>query len=55
MISFIVSILIGWLLLKMLWPRAPSYSEPPAPQVMIHLHLIVPTERPAAPPPPSRA
>jgi hypothetical protein len=38
--TLIVSILIGWLLLKMLWPRAPIHIEPP-PQLVIHLHLIV--------------
>jgi hypothetical protein len=25
----------------LLWPRAPIYIEPPPPQVVIHLHLIV--------------
>ena len=44
MIALIVSILVGWLLLKMLWPRAPLYSEPPPPQLVIHLHLIVPVK-----------
>jgi hypothetical protein len=32
----------------LLWLRAPSYSEPPAPQVVIHLHLIVPVKEQAA-------
>jgi hypothetical protein len=49
MIAFIVSILIGWLLLKLLWPRAPIYNEPPAPQVVIHLHLIVAVKRSPSP------
>jgi hypothetical protein len=40
MIALIVSLLIGWLLLKMLWPRAPIL-EPPPPQVVVHVHLIV--------------
>jgi hypothetical protein len=53
MIALIVSLLIGWLILRLLWPRAPIYSEPPAPQVVLHVHLIVPTERPAAPSSPS--
>jgi hypothetical protein len=44
MIALIVSILIGWLMFKMPWPRAPSYIDPPAPQVVIHLHLIVPVK-----------
>ena len=50
MLALIVSILLGWLILKMLWPRAPLYSEPPALQITIHLHqpLIVLTE--AVPP-----
>jgi hypothetical protein len=38
MISLLVSIFIGWLLLRWLWPRAPIYVEPPAPQLVIHLH-----------------
>jgi hypothetical protein len=47
MIALIVSILMGWLLLKMLWPRAPSY-EPPPPQLVVHLHLIVAVKESAA-------
>jgi hypothetical protein len=47
MIALIVSIPIGWLILKMLW--SPIYIAPPAPQVVIHLHLLIaPTERPVA-------
>jgi hypothetical protein len=45
-----VSIFIGWLVLRLLWPRALLYSEPPPPQLVIRLHVrIVPTERPAGP------
>jgi hypothetical protein len=45
MIALIVSIFIGWLLLKILLPRAPFYiDEPPAVQVVVHLHLIVPVK-----------
>jgi hypothetical protein len=48
MIALVVSILIGWLILKMLRPRAPIYIEPPPPQLVIHLHLIVPMKESAA-------
>ena len=44
MITLIVSILIGWLMLKLLWPRAPIDVEPPSPQLVIHLHLVVHAE-----------
>jgi hypothetical protein len=46
MISLVVMILCGWLLYRMLAPRmsAPLYIEPPPPQVVIHLHLIVPVK-----------
>ena len=40
MIGLLASILIGWLALKLLWPRAPIYIEPPPPQLVIHLHLV---------------
>ena len=43
MIALIVSIFFGWLLLKMLVPRS-IYIEPPPPQLVIHLHLIVPVK-----------
>jgi hypothetical protein len=51
MLALVVSIFFGWLMLKMLWPRAPIYIEPPPPQVVIHLHLIVPVKEqpPGAP------
>jgi hypothetical protein len=42
MISLLIMILIGWLLLRWLWPRAPVYVEPMPPQLVVHLHLIVP-------------
>jgi hypothetical protein len=38
MIALIVSILIGWLILKLLWPRTPVYIEPPPPVLDVHLH-----------------
>jgi len=43
MIALIVSIFIGWLLLRWLWPREPIYySEPPPPlQITVHLHQPV--------------
>jgi hypothetical protein len=44
MISLIVSILIRWLMLKLLWPRAPITIAPPAPQVVVHLHLVMPVK-----------
>jgi hypothetical protein len=40
-INLIVSILLGWLILKLLWPRAPLLIEPPPPQIVIHLHRPV--------------
>jgi hypothetical protein len=41
MLGLIVSIFIGWLLLRWLWPR--DYVEPPAPplQITVHLHQPV--------------
>jgi hypothetical protein len=44
MIGLMVSIFVGWLLLRWLFPRAPITIEPPPPQVVIHLHLIVPVK-----------
>jgi hypothetical protein len=43
--------LIGWLLLKLLSSRAaPIYSEQTAPpQVVIHVHLVVPVKDPPSP------
>jgi hypothetical protein len=40
MISLLLSIFIGWLLLRWLWPRTdmPICIEPPAPQIVIHVH-----------------
>lgn len=49
MLALIVMIVVGWLLAKWLLPRIrePVYIEPPPPQLVIHLHLIVPVnERP---------
>jgi hypothetical protein len=43
-LALIVTILLGWLILKLLWPREPIYIEPPPPQVVIHVHLIVPVK-----------
>ena len=47
MITLLVSLLIGWLLLKLMWPRGPirespfwrlsPFIEPPPPQVVVHL------------------
>jgi hypothetical protein len=46
MISLLVTILIGWLLLRWLLPRTPvQICEPPPPQLVIHLHLVVPVEK----------
>jgi len=40
MLGLIVSIFIGWLLLRWLWPREPIYySEPPAPPLQITIHV----------------
>jgi hypothetical protein len=45
MISLLVTVLIGWLLLRWLLPRMPvQVCEPPAPQLVIHVHLIVPVK-----------
>jgi hypothetical protein len=43
MLGLIISIFIGWLLLRWLWPREPVYIEPPPPplQITIHLHRPV--------------
>lgn len=43
MLGLIVSIFIGWLLLRWLWPREPIYIEPPPTplQITIHLHQPV--------------
>jgi hypothetical protein len=41
MLALVVSIFFGWLMLKMLWPRAPIYIEPPPPQVVIHMQASV--------------
>jgi hypothetical protein len=41
MIALIVSLLLGWLVLRLFWPRAPLYVEPPAQQVVLHVHLVV--------------
>jgi integrase len=50
-ISLIVPLFVGWLLLKWLLPRLrePLYVvEPPPPQIILHVHLIVPVkEQPA--------
>jgi hypothetical protein len=39
MIALIVSLLIGWLLIRLLLPRAAIYSAPLAPQLVLHVHL----------------
>ena len=42
MLALIFSLVVGWLLLRWMWPREPLTLEPPAPQLVVHLHLIVP-------------
>jgi len=37
MISLLISILIGWLLIKLLWPKSAACFAP-APQIVIHIH-----------------
>jgi hypothetical protein len=38
-IALVVTVLIGWLIFKLLWSREPVYIEPPPPlQIIIHLH-----------------
>jgi hypothetical protein len=47
MISLLVTIFIGWLLLRWLLPRTPvQLSEPPPPQLVVHVHLILPVKEP---------
>jgi hypothetical protein len=41
MIALIVSILLRWFILKMLWPRDAICLAPPPPQIVIHLHLTI--------------
>jgi hypothetical protein len=41
-ISLLITILIGWLILKLLWPRASIYCEPPAPIQITTIHLHQP-------------
>jgi hypothetical protein len=43
MLALVVMIVVGWLLARWLL-RAPLYIEPP-PQLVVHLHLVVPVEK----------
>jgi hypothetical protein len=43
-LGLILSIIIFWLAFRWLLPRMAAPIEPPPPQLVIHLHLIVPVK-----------
>jgi hypothetical protein len=43
-LSLVVSIVFFWLALRWLLPRMTAPIEPPPPQLVVHLHLIVPVK-----------
>jgi hypothetical protein len=48
MIGLLFSILLGWLLLRWLFPRGSICIAPPAPPTVLHVRLVIQVAQPPA-------